>query len=44
MKGEKVFLRAVELTDANALYAIENEVEDWCYSDTVKPFSYFAME
>lgn len=44
MKGKKVFLRAVEMTDADALYTIENEVEDWCYSDTVKPYSHFAME
>lgn len=44
MKGNKVFLRAVEMNDADVLYVIENEVEDWRYSDTVKPFSRFAME
>ena len=44
MQGKKVFLRAVEMTDVNMLYAIENDVEDWRYSDNVKPFSNFAME
>ena len=44
MKGKNVFLRAVELEDAEALYQLENDVTIWDLSDTTMPFSRFAIE
>lgn len=44
MIGQKVFLRAVELNDVDTLYSFENDVSIWHLSDTLMPFSHFAME
>ncbi|MDD2621998.1 MAG: GNAT family protein [Bacteroidales bacterium] len=44
MKGQKIFLRAVELNDVDMLYELENEPDIWHLSDTLMPFSRFALE
>jgi diamine N-acetyltransferase len=44
MIGKKVFLRAVEVSDVEILYSFENEMSIWNVSDTVVPFSHFAIE
>lgn len=44
MKGKNVFLRAVEINDADALFELENDMKIWHLSDTLMPFSHFALE
>ena len=44
MIGENVFLRALELSDVQTLYAFENDTSIWNVSDTVMPYSTFALE
>jgi diamine N-acetyltransferase len=44
MIGEKIFLRALELTDVHTLYVFENDRSIWNVSDTVMPYSSFALE
>jgi diamine N-acetyltransferase len=44
MTGEKVFLRALELSDVQTLYAFENDTRIWNISDTIMPYSSFALE
>jgi diamine N-acetyltransferase len=44
MTGEKIFLRALELSDVQTLYAFENDTDIWNVSDTVMPYSSFALE
>lgn len=44
MIGEKVSLRAVEPTDLELLYELENNPEWWHLSNTVAPFSRFVLE
>ena len=44
MIGKKVFLRPLELNDVQTLYVFENDVEVWAVSDTVMPYSSFALE
>jgi diamine N-acetyltransferase len=44
MTGEKIFLRALELSDVQTLYAFENDTSIWNVSDTVMPYSSFALE
>ncbi len=44
MIGKKVYLRPLELGDVQTLYVFENDVEVWAVSDTVMPYSSFALE
>jgi diamine N-acetyltransferase len=44
MIGEKISLRAVEPTDLELLYELENNSEWWHLSNTVAPFSRFVLE
>ncbi|MDR1792553.1 MAG: GNAT family N-acetyltransferase [Bacteroidales bacterium] len=44
MIGKKVFLRALELTDVQTLYALENDAQIWAISQTMTPYSAFALE
>ena len=44
MTGENIYLRTVELSDIDILYSLENDVKIWHLSDTLMPFSRFAME
>jgi diamine N-acetyltransferase len=44
MIKENVFLRALELSDVQTLYAFENDVNIWNVSDTLMPYSSFALE
>ena len=44
MIGKKVFLRALELSDVQTLYAFENDATNWDVSDTLMPYSSFALE
>lgn len=44
LKGDKVILRPVEISDLDALYQWENDPETWQVSDTVNPFSRFYLE
>ncbi|MEN9400629.1 MAG: hypothetical protein RL632_1732, partial [Bacteroidota bacterium] len=39
LKGDKVFLRAVEPADATLLMLWENDTENWKVTDTEVPFS-----
>lgn len=39
LKGEKVFLRAMEPLDLSVLYKWENNTEHWKYSNTTLPYS-----
>lgn len=39
LKGEKVFLRALEPTDLDILYKWENDARLWLVTDTMAPFS-----
>jgi diamine N-acetyltransferase len=41
---ENIFLRALELSDVQILYAFENDVNIWNVSDTLMPYSSFALE
>ncbi len=44
LKGEKVILRAVELSDKAIIYRWENDIEQWPISFTTKPFSSETIE
>jgi diamine N-acetyltransferase len=44
MIGEKIFLRALEISDVQTLYAFENDTSIWNVSDTIMPYSAFALE
>jgi diamine N-acetyltransferase len=44
MTGQNVFLRALEPTDIDFLYKVENEVSLWHLSSTTTPFSRFVLE
>ena len=44
MKGEKVFLRAVEPTDLDVIFRWENDQENWLVSNTFNPFSKNVLE
>ena len=41
--GEKVYLRAVEKSDATTIYMWENNPENWKVSNTEVPFSMFDI-
>lgn len=44
MKGELLFLRALEPSDIDLLYVWENSADEWKFSTTVEPFSRNALE
>ncbi len=44
LKSEHVFLRALEPTDLELLYAWENDPTIWLVSGTLAPFSRFVLE
>lgn len=43
LKGEKIFLRALEPEDLEFVHAIENDEEIWIYSNTQTPYSKFLI-
>ena len=44
LKGEKIFLRALEPEDLDFLFSIENDEEFWEVSATSTPFSRFMLK
>ncbi len=44
LKGETVFLRALEPTDIDFLYQLENQEHLWEVSNTITPYSRFILE
>lgn len=44
MIGEKIFLRAVEKSDAQLLFQWENDPENWQYGTVMAPFSHYQIE
>ena len=44
IKGENIYLRALEPEDIDLLFEWENNVEFWKISDTIQPFSRYALE
>jgi len=44
LRGEKVFLRALEPSDLDFLYAIENDESIWEISNTSTPYSRFVLK
>jgi len=44
IKGEKIELRALEPNDIDLLYQWENDLSSWHLSNTLTPFSRFALE
>ncbi|SFS56833.1 diamine N-acetyltransferase [Zhouia amylolytica] len=44
LKGNKVFLRALEPSDIDFLYKLENDTTVWEVSETLSPYSKFVLE
>ncbi|MBD79980.1 MAG: GNAT family N-acetyltransferase [Crocinitomicaceae bacterium] len=44
IKGKHIYLRALEPSDIDLIFEWENNAEVWNISDTVQPFSRFALE
>jgi diamine N-acetyltransferase len=44
LKGEYIYLRALEPEDIDLLYRWENDTENWLISNTQAPFSRFVLE
>ena len=44
LRGERIFLRPVEIEDLEALYRWENDISNWVYSNHLNPFSRFYLE
>lgn len=44
MKGARVLLRALEPSDIDVLYRLENDPQTWSVSDTLVPFSKHLLE
>lgn len=44
IQGKRIFLRAPEITDVDFLYKWENNMSLWRVSNTIAPFSRFAIE
>jgi diamine N-acetyltransferase len=42
--GAKIYLRAIETSDLELLYAWENNTENWSVSHTYTPFSKYVLE
>ena len=43
LQGENIHLRALEPTDLDFLYALENDTSLWHVSDTITPFSKYVL-
>jgi diamine N-acetyltransferase len=44
MLGQNILLRALEPTDIDLLYSLENDMKLWHLSSTITPFSRFVLE
>ena len=44
LKSDTLYLRALERSDLDFLYALENDVTVWRISNTVAPFSKEVLE
>ncbi len=44
IKGEHIYLRAIELEDIDTLYDMENDIRNWKVSETKVPFSRYTVE
>ncbi len=44
LKGEKIYLRALEPTDLDFLYQLENDESVWEVSNTCSPYSKFVLK
>ncbi|WP_114778301.1 GNAT family N-acetyltransferase [Botryobacter ruber] len=44
LKSDKIYLRALEPTDLDFLYELENDVSVWHVGNTVAPYSRFVLE
>ena len=44
LKGEKVYLRAIEPSDIDEVYQWENDTSIWHLSNTISPYSRFVLE
>ena len=44
ISGKNITLRAMEPTDVDLLYELENQMEMWYLSNTITPFSRFVLE
>ena len=44
LKGEHIFLRALEPEDLDFIYEIENDTSLWVLSDTQTPYSRFLIK
>jgi diamine N-acetyltransferase len=44
LKGQKVYLRALEPADVNILYQWENNTAVWAVSNTASPYSKYMLE
>ncbi len=44
LRGERVVLRAVEPSDIDFMYGVENDLENWGVSGTTLPFSQYILE
>ncbi len=44
MKSERVYLRAVEPSDIDFVYQLENDPENWNVSNNLTPFSRYTIE
>ncbi|HAV55970.1 MAG TPA: GNAT family N-acetyltransferase, partial [Aequorivita sp.] len=43
LKGEHIFLRALELSDLDFLYILENDESLWEVSNTTTPYSKYIL-
>jgi len=44
LKGDLIYLRALELSDIELLYKWENDTDNWIISHTQTPYSKFVLE
>ncbi len=44
LQGKNIYLRALEPTDLDFLYQVENDESLWEVSNTTTPFSYFVLK
>ncbi|MGB1103686.1 MAG: GNAT family N-acetyltransferase [Crocinitomicaceae bacterium] len=44
LKGDKIYLRAIEPSDAEQILAWENNTENWYLSNTIAPYSKHLIE
>lgn len=44
LKGDKVYLRATEPSDVDAIYEWENDPQHWLVSNTITPYSHHQIQ